>query len=61
MKESVRKITKKFEISGPFNIQFLVKDADVKVVETIYLFTCWSLVAFINVNLEGRVGIAQEF
>ncbi|XP_041374457.1 carbamoyl-phosphate synthase [ammonia], mitochondrial-like [Gigantopelta aegis] len=27
------KIAKKFEISGPFNIQFLVKDNDVKVIE----------------------------
>ena len=25
------KIAKRFEISGPFNIQFLVRDSDVKV------------------------------
>ena len=31
MKEVTRKIAKKFEISGPFNTQFLAKDGKVLV------------------------------
>ena len=31
IKEATRKIASKFEITGPFNIQFLVKDGDVQV------------------------------
>ncbi|KAK7507745.1 hypothetical protein BaRGS_00000710 [Batillaria attramentaria] len=33
IKEATRKIASKFEITGPFNIQFLVKDSDVRVIE----------------------------
>lgn len=33
IKEATRRIAAKFEITGPFNIQFLVKDSDVRVIE----------------------------
>ena len=33
MKNAVRKIAIEFEISGPFNLQFLVKNNDIKVIE----------------------------
>ncbi|KAK7113318.1 hypothetical protein V1264_012626 [Littorina saxatilis] len=33
IKDATRKIASKFEITGPFNIQYLVKDSDVRVIE----------------------------
>ncbi|ESP03191.1 hypothetical protein LOTGIDRAFT_137874, partial [Lottia gigantea] len=33
IREITRKIAQRFEISGPFNMQFLVKDSDVKIIE----------------------------
>ncbi|XP_055959213.1 carbamoyl-phosphate synthase [ammonia], mitochondrial [Patella vulgata] len=33
IRDITRKIGKRFEISGPFNMQFLVKDNDVKIIE----------------------------
>lgn len=48
VKDATRKIAKKFEISGPFNTQFLAKDG--KVMVRYYLFDvryCLNLIVYI--------------